>query len=189
MARLIKHFWTVCRHRAVVFRECRKCGLFWQGLVHDLSKFSPTEFVPSARYFQGDRSPIEAEKIEVGYSKAWLHHKGANKHHWEYWTDFDADGQIIANKIPYKYVIEMICDWIGAGQVYGGGSWTVSDPIQYYWKVRPGRHFHPTTEALILLLLEWIEEQGLDAFHRRARDRALRDAYNEFKPGGDPGDA
>ena len=159
------HFKTICKHKAVVFKECRACGITWQGLIHDLSKYSFEEFLASAKYFQGDRSPIEAEKETVGYSKAWLHHKGCNKHHWEWWTDFADDGSVIANKIPSKYVIEMVCDWIGAGMVYGGEKWTQSEPLNYYNKARNGRHFHPETEELIVRLLEIIRDDGLDAFH------------------------
>lgn len=161
-----KHFKTVCKHKAVVFRECKACGIPWQGLLHDLSKFGITEFAPSARYFQGDKSPIEAEKAEVGYSVAWLHHKGHNKHHWEWWTDFGENGEVIANKIPSKYVIEMVCDWIGAGMVYSGEKWTQAEPLNYYKKVRSGRHFHPETEKLIVYLLELIRDKGLDEFHK-----------------------
>ena len=164
-----RHFKTITKHKAVVFHECRKCGLIWQGLIHDLSKYSPVEFASSARYFQGDKSPIEAEKAAVGYSAAWLHHKGHNPHHWEYWTDYGPDGEVIANKIPYKYVVEMVCDWIGAGKVYGGDKWTRQDPLNYYYKVRPGRHFHPETESLIIKFLKCIADNGLDEFHRMAR--------------------
>lgn len=164
-----KHLKTVCKHKAVVFRECRACGIALQGIKHDLSKFSITEFAPSAKYFQGNRSPIEAEKEDCGYSAAWLHHKGHNPHHWEYWTDFNSDGGIIANRIPYKYVVEMVCDWIGAGMVYANGNWKQSDPIDYYYKVRSGRHFHPMTEELIIKFLKCIRDEGLEAFHKMAR--------------------
>ena len=160
-----KHFRTVCRHKAVVYHECKACGITWQGIVHDLSKVSPTEFSPSAKYFQGTGSPIEKEKAEKGYSEAWLHHKGCNKHHWEWWTDFADDGSIIANKIPVKYIIEMVCDWVGAGMVYGGGKWTQADPLNYYNKVRAGRHFEQSTEQLILYFLKTIRDDGLDIFH------------------------
>lgn len=166
-----KHFKTVCRHKAVVYRECKNCGIRWQGIVHDLSKFSRIEFSPSAKYFQGDKSPIEKEKAEKGYSEAWLHHKGCNKHHWEWWTDFGSNGEVIANKIPSKYVIEMICDWIGAGKVYNGGKWSEADPLDYYNKVRAGRHFHPETEKLIIQLLEIIKFGGLEKFHQMCRER------------------
>lgn len=165
------HFKTICKHKAVVFKECRACGITWQGLIHDLSKYSFEEFLASAKYFQGDRSPIEAEKESVGYSKAWLHHKGCNKHHWEWWTDFADDGSVIANKIPSKYVIEMVCDWIGAGMVYGGEKWTQSEPLNYYNKVRNGRHFHSETEGLIVRLLEIIRNDGLEKFHSVCKNR------------------
>ena len=165
-----KHFKTVCRHRKVVRRECATCGIWWQGVVHDMSKFSPAEFGPSARYFQGDRSPIEAEKEALGYSDAWLHHKGRNRHHWEYWCDYNNDtGEVFPHKIPYRFVVEMICDWIGAGMVYSGEKWTQEEPLAYYEKVRAGRHFHPETEELILRFLNCIKFSGLETFHRMAR--------------------
>ena len=160
-----KHFKTVCKHKAIVYKECRACGITWQGIIHDLSKFSPIEFSASAKHFQGNRSPIEAEKEDCGYSMAWLHHKGVNKHHWEWWTDFDDNGQIIANKIPSQYVVEMICDWVGAGKVYSNEKWTQDEPLNYFYKVRKGRYFHPETEKLVVFLLEIIRDKGLDEFH------------------------
>lgn len=169
MSKLWRHFKTVAKHRWVVFKECAACGIMWRGLVHDLSKFGATEFVASAKYFQGNRSPIDAEKEAIGYSNAWLHHKGHNKHHWEYWTDFDKDGSVIANRIPTKYVIEMVCDWVGAGKVYNKTKWTQADPLSYFYKVRGGRHFHPETEKLIVRLLTIIRDEGLKAFHKECR--------------------
>ena len=171
MGARIKHFKTVCKHKAIVYRECKACGIPWQGIVHDLSKFSPIEFSASAKFFQGDKSPIEAEKAKEGYSVAWLNHKGRNKHHWEWWTDFDELGNVIANKIPSRYVVEMLCDWIGAGMVYGKEKWTQEEPLNYYNKVRKGRHFHPETEELIVTLLKIIRDQGLDAFHKVCNER------------------
>ena len=156
MSKYFKHFMTVMKHKWIVFVECCACGIPMQGLVHDMSKFGFTEFVASARHFQGDKSPIEAEKAKKGYSKAWLHHKGHNKHHWEYWTDFDKDGNVTTVEIPIKYVIEMVCDWIGAGKVYSKQKWTQKEPLEYFNKVRKGRHFDINTEADILFLLETI---------------------------------
>ena len=169
MSYVWQHFKTVCRHKWFVFHECASCGIMWQGLVHDLSKFSPTEFIPSAKYFQGNRSPIEAEKEDVGYSAAWLHHKGKNPHHWEYWIDFGPNGEIIANKMPRKYIIEMVCDFIGAGKAYNTAKWTQRSPLEYYNKVRDGRYFHPDTEKEILKYLNCIADEGLDAFYKMVR--------------------
>lgn len=167
-----RHFKTICKHKAVVYRECKACGITWQGIIHDLSKFSHAEFAPSAKYFQGNRSPIEAEKEALGYSDAWLHHKAHNKHHWEYWCDYNNDtGEVFPHRIPSEYVIEMLCDWIGAGQVYSKEKWTQAEPLNYYNKVRAGRHFHPETEKLIVTLLEMIRDKGLDEFHRVCRQR------------------
>ena len=175
----LKHLRTVAKHRWVVLQQCARCGYFWQGLTHDLSKLSRAEFASSARYFQGDRSPIEAEKAAQGYSAAWLHHKGRNPHHWEYWTDFDEwDGHVIANKIPYRYVVEMVCDWIGAGMVYSQDKWTQSEPLDYYDKVRKGRHFHEETEILLRFFLEVIKDYGLDKFYEVARSERLHSYYD-----------
>ena len=147
--------------------------------MHDLSKFSPTEFTESARHFQGNRSPIEASKEAYGYSLAWQHHMGHNPHHWEYWIDYADNGGIIALKIPYKYVVEMVCDWVGAGKVYSGEKWTKDEPLKYYNKVRSGRHFHPHTETLLLDFLQCIQRHGLQGFHRKARSRLTQEWYKK----------
>lgn len=178
-----RHLKTVCRHKSVVFRECCACGLIWRGLMHDMSKFSLPEFLPSAKYFQGNRSPIEAEKAEKGYSAAWQHHKGHNPHHWEYWVEYDANSVVIPLKIPFPFVVEMVCDWIGAGKVYSADNWTQNAPLEHYNRMRKERHFHPETEQLIVLLLECIRDRGLKAFHRMARCQGewayLRKDYEE----------
>lgn len=173
----LKHFLTVYRHRKIVRKECFLCGLWWQGITHDLSKYSFAEFASSARYFQGDRSPIEAQKEDQGYSEAWLHHKGHNKHHWEYWTDFDDEGNVIPLKIPYRYVIEMVCDYIGAGKVYSSKKWTQEEPLDYFIKVRKGRHFHEETESLILYLLSGLAIGGETTFHSQAK--SLKEIYDK----------
>lgn len=82
-----RHFKKVCTHKRWVFYYCCKVGIPFQGLMHDLSKFSPTEFLESVKYYQGTSSPIDACKKENGWSVAWMHHKGRNKHHYEYWQD------------------------------------------------------------------------------------------------------
>lgn len=175
LTKAYRHFKTVMKHKAIVFNECRACGLFWQGLIHDLSKFSPVEFLPSAKYFQGDKSPITAQKIAEGYSIAWLHHKGRNRHHWEYWTDFGRGGRVKSAEIPVRYVVEMVCDWIAAGKVYGKEKWTQSEPLDYYYRHREARYFHSETEKLVMKLLRCIKDNGLEEFHKMAR--------NELKEG------
>ena len=175
-----KYFLTICKHKKVVYQECRACGITWQGIVHDLSKFSKDEFIASVKYYCADKSPHYGDAEANGYSLAWLHHKGCNKHHWEFWTDFyEDDGSIKVNKIPYKYVVEMICDWIGAGKVYDKDRWTNSSPIEYYYKVRKGRYFNQKTETLIVHFLNVIKTKGLDEFHKQARDGMLEALYND----------
>lgn len=126
-----KHFKVITKHKWYVLIECFKKGLYWQGIIHDLSKYSITEFKESARYFQGTETPINKIKAELGYSYAWLHHKGKNKHHWEYWTDF-FDGKIKACPIPKKYIQEMCCDMIGASKAYLKGKYNKSEPLIYF---------------------------------------------------------
>ena len=100
----LSHLRTVQHHRFLVLRHCWRVGLYWQGLTHDLSKFSPVEFSAGAKYYQGNRSPNEIERREKGYSAAWLHHKGRNKHHLEYWIDYAADGSGMCGvKRPIQY--------------------------------------------------------------------------------------
>ena len=85
---ILAHFKTITHHKLLVMKHCFRAGLYWQGLVHDLSKYMPSEFWVGARYYQGDHSPNDAERKAIGYSSAWMHHKGRNKHHYEYWTDY-----------------------------------------------------------------------------------------------------
>ena len=74
LKKVIGHFTTITRHKILVMKECFKIGLYKQGLTHDLSKYSPTEFLVGCKYYQGNRSPNNAEREETGVSKAWLHH-------------------------------------------------------------------------------------------------------------------
>ena len=128
-----KHFFTITRHRHKVIYHCMRCGILWQGLRHDLSKYSPTEFFPGARFYMGDRSPTEAERRTYGCSKAWMHHKGRNRHHFEYWVDYN----IVTRRsepveMPLKYVKEMFCDRVAAGKIYLGEKYTNNNPIEYF---------------------------------------------------------
>ena len=125
-----KHWNKVRTHRKWVRHYCWGMGLYWQGLTHDLSKYSPTEFMESVRFYQGTSSPIDAAKKAKGYSDAWFHHKGRNKHHYEYWMDnFDLGGENII--MPYKYFAEMVCDYLAAGRAYMGKNFSYT--AEYEW--------------------------------------------------------
>lgn len=130
-----KHFKKVCVHKYWVFRYCLKAGIPVRGLLHDLSKFSPTEFLESVKYYQGSSSPIDACKKEKGYSEAWMHHKGRNKHHYEFWQDnFDNGG--VALEMPLKYKKEMICDFMGAGRAYYGKAFNMQKEYEWWLNKR-----------------------------------------------------
>ena len=130
---LFKHFKIITIHKYYVLCECFKRKLYLQGLVHDLSKYSFAEFISSAKYFQGDKTPIEAEKAAIGYSFAWLNHKAKNKHHWQYWIDIEK-GELLMAKIPRKYILEMVCDLIGASKAYLKGKYSPKEPYEYFKK-------------------------------------------------------
>ena len=156
------HFSTITRHRNLVRKHCFQIGLYWQGLTHDLSKYSLEEFWTGVRYYQGNRSPNAAERETVGYSRAWLHHKGRNKHHYEYWIDISSHKEegLVGNKMPLRYVAEMVCDRIAACEVYKGKAYTSADPLEYYEYTKNYITIHPQTRALLEKLLHMLKDQG-----------------------------
>lgn len=186
------HFWahlrTINRHRALVRKYCFRLGLYWQGLTHDLSKYAPVEFFAGVKYFQGDHSPNDAQRKEHGYSTSWLHHKGRNRHHFEYWIDYcrgeDGTPFIGGCKMPVKYVAEMFCDRIAACRVYQKEKYTDASPYDYFQhskghlcRSEHGHGFiHPETSELLTRWLLLLKEQGEDAAFRQIRQelRTLR---------------
>ena len=137
LQKFLGHIKTVSVHRFWVFYFCCKAGIPIRGLFHDLSKFSPTEFFESVRYYQGTSSPIDACKKDKGYSRAWLHHKGRNPHHYEFWQDnFDNGGTPL--KMPYKYAVEMVCDYLAAGKAYMGKNFTYEAEYEW-WKIKKSK--------------------------------------------------
>lgn len=169
----IGHFCTITRHKLLVMKHCFRVGLYRQGLLHDLSKYSWTEFKVGCKYYQGDRSPNNAERETTGVSLAWLHHKGRNKHHYEHWVDYSLDGEhvIMGAKMPKKYVAEMVVDRISASRNYLGDAYTDQEPLKYYLKSKEKLWFiHPETkrdlEAMLRILADHGEEKTL-AYIRR----------------------
>ena len=157
------HLKTVSTHRKGVFWNCLRAGIPLQGFVHDLSKYSPTEFIPSVKYYQGTRSPNEQERTEKGYSEAWMHHKGRNKHHFEYWTDYSPETrQLEPVKMPLKYVAEMFCDRVAASKTYNGKNYTDQKPLEYFIKGKSHRKIHPETSRFLEILLKMLVMKGED---------------------------
>lgn len=161
MRRGMGHLWTVLRHKYWVARYCFAVGLYWQGLVHDLSKFSPAELFPGMRFFQGSRSPADAEREKLGTAQSWLHHKGRNRHHIEYWMDYDPEvGRFGPLPMPLPFVAESICDRISASLVYRGALYTVEYPLEYYLKGREWIPVHPETDRLFRYYLGLLAQRG-----------------------------
>lgn len=155
----IAHWKKIRTHRKWVRRYCWKQGLFWQGLTHDLSKYSPTEFFESVKYYQGTSSPIDACKKANGVSYAWMHHKGRNPHHYEYWQDnFDRGGQPVL--MPYKYFVEEMCDFIGAARAYLGKDFSYVKEGEWWTKKRQHCAMHPRNKIMLDVIfndLAWSE--------------------------------
>ncbi len=158
---LWKHFKTITKHRHIVMFNCFRAGIPVQGLLHDLSKYSPYEFLVGAKYYQGTRSPNIAERQARGYSSAWLHHKGRSKHHYEYWFDNDdATLTIQPVEMPVRYVIEMFCDRVSASKVYNGKNYNDSIPLNYFNSHDYRVTMHPNTRKLLEELLTMLANEG-----------------------------
>lgn len=158
-----KHFKTITYHKYLVMKGCFQVGLYKQGLLHDLSKYSPSEFLVGVKYYQGDRSPNNAEREAIGYSSAWLHHKGRNRHHYEYWIDYstkEINGGMAPAPMPEKYIVEMLMDRIAACKVYNGANYTDAAPLTYYSKGRENAPIHPKTRELLESLLTMLAQKG-----------------------------
>lgn len=168
---ILGHLKTVTRHRNLVLLHCIKCGIPFRGLVHDLSKFSPAEFIPGAMYYEaGKRSPNEHEREEKGYSSAWLHHKGRNRHHYEYWYDVSTVSRTYEPvPMPLEFLKESFCDRVAATKVYKGEIYRNSDALDYF-KSRPAEQLmHPCTACIMEKWLTMLAEEGEEKTFRYIR--------------------
>lgn len=178
-----KHLCTINHHKYLVMKGCFAVGLYKQGLLHDLSKYTPTEFLVGCRYYQGTMSPNNAEREARGYSSSWLHHKGRNKHHLEYWIDYGVpdrkDGKVAHKglcgmKMPIRYVVEMYIDRVAASKNYQKDKYTDWSPWKYYSNGRQFHILHEDTRALLELLLMMLAVKGEAYTNRFIRERVLR---------------
>lgn len=173
----IGHFKTITEHKLLVWEHCCKLGLYRQGLLHDMSKYLPSEFLVGAKYYQGTRSPNNAEREDKGYSAAWLHHKGRNKHHFEYWIDYSIDDPTHAMsgmRMPRRYVAEMLADRIAASKVYNKGHYNQHEPLAYFLKGKGHYLMHPETMRELEYLLRILDKSGEDACFWYTRNVYLR---------------
>jgi len=164
------HLRTVNQHRKMVLKHCIKAGIPIRGLLHDLSKYSPTEFIPGVLYFQGNRSPNEKEREISGYSKAWMHHKGRNRHHFEYWTDYSTvTKKMEAVPMPDIFIFEMFCDRVAASKIYNKEKYTNDMPLDYFLRARPKRLIADDTARKLEFLLTMLRDRGEDYTFRYIR--------------------
>jgi len=164
------HLSTVLKHKYLVMKGCFRVGLIRQGITHDLSKFSWTEFRAGVMYYQGTRSPNVKEREIFGYSSAWMHHKGRNRHHFEYWTDFSTvENRYLPVAMPPVYFVEMLCDRISASRVYKGAAYTDRSALEYWLHEKDHVDAHPDTAADLEHFLTLLAEKGEKAFFAALR--------------------
>lgn len=170
-----QHFKTITHHRFLVMQGCFRVGLYWQGLTHDLSKYSPTEFWAGARYYQGTRSPNAAEREDKGFSEAWMHHKGRNRHHYEYWTDMNRETQRYeAVPMPRRYLVEMVMDRRAACMTYQGSAYTCGSALAYFEQSRERNLMHPSTQRELAYILTMLRDKGEEETFRYLKEEVLK---------------
>lgn len=175
MSNLWKHLKTITIHKLFVMRNCFRLGLYKQGLTHDLSKYMPTELIAGAKYYQGTRSPNYGEREAKGYSLAWMHHKGRNRHHYEFWTDYN----IVTKRdepmpMPIRFVLEMFADRMAASKVYLGDAYTDSSPLAYYMQGSDHMQIHPKTKKQLEFLLRMLARDGEEKTFSYIRTRIMK---------------
>lgn len=175
------HMVTITKHKMLVMQLCFRVGLYKQGLGHDLSKYTPTELVTGARFYQGTRSPNAAERDARGFTEAWLHHKGRNRHHFEYWIDAVPNrrtGECVTTApMPMRFVVEMFCDRVAACKVYQGDDYTDRSALEYFLKNRAYVKMHPDTMAALEGMLEFLAENGEERAFAAVRDGIVRERW------------
>ncbi|MCD7820402.1 MAG: DUF5662 family protein [Lachnospiraceae bacterium] len=188
------HLKTITEHKLLVMEGCFKIGLYWQGLTHDLSKYLPTELIEGFRYYEdGKSSPNNGERRDKGYSCAWMHHKGRNRHHFEYWLDYrlpsgnsqksekrkeqagyGAPYPLQAVQMPRKYVAEMLMDRIAASKNYNKNTYTQHDALAYFEKGMGHYLMHPQTKRELHGMLRILDERGEEELIRFVREYYLK---------------
>lgn len=178
--KILGHFCTITEHKFLVFQGCRKVGLVYQGITHDLSKFSPVEFINGCRYYQGGkRSPNNGEREAKGYSEAWMHHKGRNRHHLEYWNDYrqhaaEGENPVVPVKMPRRYVAEMLMDRIAASKTYLKDKYTDHEPLRYFLNGKSRLLLHEETSRELERMLRILDRRGEEALFRFVKDYYLK---------------
>lgn len=168
----LKHLHRINKHKWLVFQLSLKAGIPFRGIMHDLSKYSPAEFFEGVKYYNEERSPISKCKKENGYSQAWLHHIGRNKHHFEYWYDFACENKTPV--MPYKYTVEMICDTLAASLVYNGRNWNKDIPLAYFKKRKDLEYINPKIRDILIEVYTLVASDGID---KTINKKKLKEIY------------
>lgn len=176
--KLFKHLWLVTKHRYRVFIYCWRTGIPFRGFVHDLSKYSCREFLPSAKYYKGNQSPINGEReANECYSMVFNYHTGRNKHHWEFWINY-YKGDILLKALPYKVCLEYVCDMIAASKTYNGRQFEEKMVSEYWLKRKDMYLIHSLTKKYIDWLFEQYEKFS---FKGLSKDITLKNYLTMFK--------
>ena len=185
IAKTFKHLHVINKHKFYVFKYSIKAGIPIRGLLHDMSKYSPVEFFEGAKYFDGHRSPTHLAKMDKGYSRAWLHHKGRNKHHLEYWEDVtDHYSEYYAAFMPYKYIVESLCDRISAGITYKGKEFNNKEPLNYWNNVERNNKVekHPGVVEFFDTVLKKIYDEGInETLKPKYLKKVYKEIYDKYK--------
>lgn len=172
---IFRHLHTIGKHRRLVRKYCFRLGPYKQGLLHDLSKYSPTEIIPSFKYYMGNKSPNAKEREIIGFSTAWMHHKGRNRHHYEYWTDYvGPDHELVGVPMPANYLAEMFCDRIAASRIYKKRKYKDYMPLEYFYHTKEQRLMPPSTHEMLEKLLIMVLDEGEDKAFEYIRKNILK---------------
>lgn len=177
---IIKHFNLVNKHRLLVLIHSIKLGIPFRGLLHDLSKYTPTEFLDSAKYYNGTSSPIYSQRLEHQmYSTISVHHIKHNKHHFEYWIDF-YKGDLILKAMPYKYALEYVADMISASKVYNRNKFTKEFPLNYFLERKDRFLMNSCTKDFVINMLTIYKNQGFKPLKRKFTKKLYEESLKKY---------
>ena len=176
MGKRFRHFVTITKHRHQVIRNAWHCGIFVSSWDHDLSKYGPSEFITSAKYYNGTHSPIFDERMHNGYfSHVCQHHTHRNKHHWEFWTGFFM-GRIVVCAMPWKYATELVCDMLSAAKTYDPKGFKEDTTLNYFLK--HSERFYMATQTHEYV--EWCLERYRDLGFKGLKKKDTKAKYEEL---------
>lgn len=148
----LRYLRYVIKHKYFVFQAGMELHVpLWRLIIHDWTKFLPSEWFPYRRFFYGSipssKSGGPKRKATYEFECAWNLHQKRNDHHWQHWVRIGDDGTIVPLPMSPNAFREMIADWKGAGKAITGKD----DTDEWYMKNRDQMLLHPNTRL-------WVEE-------------------------------